>query len=99
MSRVYLGASKSDGISTSFLEALATGAYPIQTSTSCAGEWVENGAKASIVSTNEAEILSELRIVLQNFKLLEDAQITNVALAKSSLSFEKIAQITRTFYL
>ena len=30
-SRVYVGASRSDGISTSFLEAMSQGAYPIQT--------------------------------------------------------------------
>jgi hypothetical protein len=32
--KIYIGASRSDGISTSFLEALVLGAYPIQTNTS-----------------------------------------------------------------
>ena len=35
-SRIYIGISLSDGISTSLLEAMATGCYPIQTGTSCA---------------------------------------------------------------
>lgn len=99
ISRVYVGASKSDGISTSFLEALATGAYPIQTSTSCAGEWVKDGARGSIVSTDEADILFELKKVLHDFELLEKAQIINSKLASSRLSFEKISKVTETFYL
>jgi glycosyltransferase involved in cell wall biosynthesis len=98
VSRVYMGASRSDGISTSFLEALATGAYPIQTSTSCAGEWVKDGAQGSIVSTDENKILFELRTVLNDFELLENAQSANLKLARERLSFEKISQITKTFY-
>lgn len=43
-SRVYIGCSISDGISTTFLESLIAGSYPIQTSTSCANEWIEKGA-------------------------------------------------------
>jgi hypothetical protein len=46
-SRVYIGASISDGISTSFLEALVYGAFPIQTNTSCSNEWFEKGALGS----------------------------------------------------
>ena len=37
-SRIYLGVSVSDAISTSMLEALAMGAFPIQTNTSCCNE-------------------------------------------------------------
>jgi hypothetical protein len=47
-SRIYIGASRSDGISTSFLEALVLGAYPIQTNTSCGNEWVEKGFHAQL---------------------------------------------------
>ena len=41
--KVYIGISLSDGISTSLLEAMAMGAFPIQTNTSCAEEWIEDG--------------------------------------------------------
>jgi len=40
-SRVFVGISMSDGISTTMLEAMSRGAFPIQTNTSCAGEWLE----------------------------------------------------------
>ena len=36
---VYVGVSMSDGISTSLVEALAMGAYPVQTNTACTSEW------------------------------------------------------------
>jgi glycosyltransferase involved in cell wall biosynthesis len=42
-SRIYVGISLSDGISTSLLEAMAMGAFPIQTSTACVDEWFADG--------------------------------------------------------
>jgi len=38
-SKIYVGLSESDGISTSMLEAMAMGAIPVQTSTACCDEW------------------------------------------------------------
>ena len=38
-SAIYIGLSASDGISTSMLEAMAMGAIPVQSSTSCCNEW------------------------------------------------------------
>jgi hypothetical protein len=42
-SRLYVGVSLSDGLSTSAIEAMAMGAFPIQSSTSCASEWFIDG--------------------------------------------------------
>jgi hypothetical protein len=97
-SRIYLGASKSDGISTSFLEALGTGAFPIQTSTSCAGEWVESGAHAGIVQPSKLAIEMKLNQVIDNFALLDAAQEKNLKVAKKRLSHDAIAKITQDFY-
>jgi glycosyltransferase involved in cell wall biosynthesis len=97
-SRVYVGASRSDGISTSFLEALNYGCYPIQTNTSCAGDWIELGADASIVSQNISEIEGNLIMALKNDELVDRAQIKNLAVAKEFLGFEKISKIAKTFY-
>ena len=66
-SRVYIGCSSSDGVSTSFLEALINGAYPIQTSTSCANDWVEKGAVASIIPLNSDILFQELDLALLFF--------------------------------
>ncbi len=97
-SRIYIGASKSDGVSTSFLEALATGAFPIQTSTSCAGEWVESGARAGIVQPKKAAIEEKLKQVLYDFETLREAQEKNLELARERLSFATISKITCEFY-
>jgi glycosyltransferase involved in cell wall biosynthesis len=38
-SRIHVSLAESDGISTSILEAMAMGAIPVQTSTTCCDEW------------------------------------------------------------
>ena len=97
-SRVYVGASRSDGISTSFLEALNYGCYPIQTDTSCAGDWKELGAEASIVSQDSNEIENNLIIALRDDDLVDRAQIKNLAVAKQHLGFDQISKVAKTFY-
>ena len=95
---VYIGCSKSDAISTSFLEALAHGVYPIQTNTSCAGEWINKGAIGSVVSLNSALIKKELLAVLANKALLNKAYRSNIVFAKQNLNYEKIQKTSKVFY-
>jgi glycosyltransferase involved in cell wall biosynthesis len=97
-SRIYLGASRSDGISTSFLEALNFGCYPIQTDTSCAGDWEKLGAVASIVPQNVSIVTDELIRSLTDDELVDSAQIQNMEVSKQHLSFEKVRSIATTFY-
>jgi glycosyltransferase involved in cell wall biosynthesis len=96
---IYLGISKSDGLSTSFLEALIHGVYPIQTNTSCASELIHDGAIGSIVGTEVDEIYNELERVYRNKKLLESARISNYSLARITLDERLIREIARDFYL
>ena len=59
--RIYLGLSKTDGISTSAIEALSQGAFPIQTSTSCLSEWVQDGLTGKLISsTTPAEVQTSI---------------------------------------
>ena len=97
-SRIYLGASRSDGISTSFLEALNFGCYPIQTDTSCAGDWKKLGAVASVVPQNVSIITDELIKSLTDDELVDVAQKINMELSNKYLSFENIKAIALTFY-
>jgi hypothetical protein len=97
-SRIYLGASRSDGISTSFLEALNFGCYPIQTDTSCAADWKKLGAVASVVPQNVSIITDELIRSLTDDELVDSAQKLNVEVSKQHLSFEKVKAIALTFY-
>lgn len=57
--RAYLGVSISDAISTSMLEAMATGAFPIQTNTSCCDEWIEDGKTGFTIPPDDAALIAE----------------------------------------
>jgi glycosyltransferase involved in cell wall biosynthesis len=96
---IYLGVSKSDGLSTSFLEALIHGVYPIQTNTSCASELIHDGAIGSIVGTDVDQIYNELERVYRDKELLESARISNYSLARITLDENLISRIARDFYL
>jgi hypothetical protein len=97
-SRVYIGASRSDGISTSFLEAIIFGCYPIQTTTSCANEWVSLGTKASLVGQSTDEISHELKKALKDDALVDWAFKENQLVAKEKLDAEVVRKIALTFY-
>ena len=98
-SRIYIGCSESDGVSTSFLEALTTGTYPIQTGTSCANEWVMKGAVASIIELTESSLLSAIREALSGDSVVDDASRVNFSISKKYLSNEVIAHSAQLFYL
>jgi glycosyltransferase involved in cell wall biosynthesis len=57
----YVGASRSDGISTSVLEAMSAGAIPIQTSSSCAAEWFVDGETGFSIHPDRLE---EIKVAL-----------------------------------
>jgi len=95
--RIYIGASRSDGISTSFLEALCLGAYPIQTDTSCANEWIDLGFFGSIISPSSPEILTALN-ESYFFEDLNNKRIQNLENAKIYLSYSRIQKNALKFY-
>lgn len=97
-SRIYIGCSESDGISTSFLEALVNGAYAIQTGTSCANEWVQKGASASIVRLVPAELQAAIENSLSDDQLVDQAAIKNRLLAERELSSQVIKRQALTYY-
>jgi hypothetical protein len=96
-SRIYIGASRSDGISTSFLEALCLGAFPIQTDTSCANEWIELGFFGSIIQPDTSEIFTAINVNYFN-KELENKRIQNLESAKRYLSYDLIQSQAIKFY-
>lgn len=85
--RVYLGISMSDGISTSLLEALASGAFPIQSDTSCADEWIEDGQNGFIVPWDNVDRITErLRQSLVDDVLVDSAAELNLEISRNRLS-------------
>lgn len=77
-SRVAIGLSISDGIPSSFLEALLGGAFPVQSFTACATEWVVDGVGAILVDpTDVTSIAGAIRRALTDDKLVDAAQVLN----------------------
>jgi hypothetical protein len=97
-SRIYIGCSISDGISTSFLEALTKGVYPIQTNTSCAGEWIDNGAVASLINLDIGQLGEALNMAATDNKVVDFAAKKNLEVASNLLATAKITPIAQQFY-
>jgi len=98
-SRVYIGISLSDGISTSLLESMATGCFPIQTSTACADEWIVDEQTGYLISSlNENVIADRIKSCLTDDALVDRASIRNSAVTRARLDQESLLQITRTYY-
>jgi len=99
--RVSIGLSISDAISTSMLEAMVMGAFPIQSWTSCADEWIVDGINGLLVPPEDPEIVENaLRRVLLDDELVMRAAKRNLELANERLGHgllkEKAVNLYRT---
>jgi glycosyltransferase involved in cell wall biosynthesis len=76
--RAYLGLSIADGICTSFLEAMAMGAFPIQSHTACANEWVWEGETGLLVPPEDPHLVAAaLKRALTDDELVDRAAVKN----------------------
>jgi glycosyltransferase involved in cell wall biosynthesis len=96
--RIYLGVSLSDGISTSLLEAMAGGAFPIQTSTSCADEWIVNGVSGFLVNPSVDNICQALLVASTDDDLVDKASEINLRVARERLDSTTINEKLKKFY-
>jgi glycosyltransferase involved in cell wall biosynthesis len=84
--RLSLGLSIGDGISTSMLEAMLMGAFPIQSDTACGSEWLVDGQTGLIVPAEEPEAVERaLRKALLDDGLVDRALEANWAVARERL--------------
>jgi len=91
-SRISLGLSISDAISISFLEALVMGSFPIQSDTSCAGEWIVDGETGILVPPEDPQIIAAaIRRALTDDVLVDAAAISNAETAATRLDKREIA--------
>jgi glycosyltransferase involved in cell wall biosynthesis len=96
--RVYLGLAISDGLSTSMVEAMSYGAFPIQSQNSSAPEFLTNGVTGGVVDPwNLQEVASLLKTALTNDKLVDQAAISNREIVNYKYSWEigvsKLAEV------
>jgi glycosyltransferase involved in cell wall biosynthesis len=98
-SRIYVGLSISDAISTSLLEAMVMGAFPIQSGTSCANEWIEDGVSGLIVPPEDPHLVAQaLRRALVDNELVDRAAECNAQVCTEHLAYEKIQAQATDFY-
>jgi|GEM_PF-281538 len=97
--RLHIGLSASDAISTSFLECLIMGCFPIQSDTSCGNEWAEHGKSAFFVPAEDPqEIAKFIRQALRDDKLVDKAAEINWQTAQARLPQGLLKRQTIAFY-
>jgi len=97
--KVYIGISKSDGISTSLLESMALGAFPIQSNTSCANEWILNKRTGYILPPGDIKLISKkILLAINNDKQVNLAAKLNWNTIVKKADSNKIKKIIRKIY-
>ena len=91
--RVSIALSMSDGVSTSFLEALLMGSFPLQSWTSCANEWITDGETGILLPPDDLdEAARALRRALTDDHLVDAAAEANWRTAQERLDAGDLAR-------
>lgn len=99
LARIHIGLSISDGISQSLLESMVMGAFPIQSNTACANEWVEDGKNGLLVPPEDPHIIAEaLRRAIIDDDLVDQAVAMNDEIVRQRLSYAHIQSQTIEMY-
>lgn len=88
---LYIGLSKSDGISASMIEAMANGAVPIQSNSSCGGEWLEESVGGYLVSYDDVPGIADLIVkIIGNPGFQSQAALKNFNSLSKKLDPKKV---------
>ena len=97
--RISVGLSLGDGISTSLLEAMIMGSFPIQSRSSCAQEWMVDGVNALFVPPNDPdEVAVALYRALGDDGLVDRADELNQRLARERFDLSVTVPQATAFY-
>ena len=97
--RISIGLSTGDAISTSLLESMVMGSFPIQSWTACADEWIEDGRTGLLVPPDDPEIVeAAVRRTLSDDALVDCAAEENLQVAEERLDRERIRPMAIDFY-
>jgi hypothetical protein len=98
--RASIGLSISDAISTSLLEAMIMGSFPIQSNTGCGDEWIECGENGLLVHPESPEeVAAALRRALTDDAMVDRAAETNARLAAERLDKSVVGPMAVEMYL
>jgi hypothetical protein len=91
--------SKSDGVPASMLEAMANGAVPIQSDTSAADEWLEQGQGGFLVKWDDVKTIKEKLIyIVKTPEFRESVARTNFEKLKSTIDSEMTLDVALQTY-
>jgi hypothetical protein len=97
--RLFIGLSISDGLPASLLEAMAMGAFPVQSGTSTADEWIEDGRTGILVPPEDPEDVEKAIIrALSDDRLVDEAARINLETVIKRLNRDKIKKEVRELY-
>jgi hypothetical protein len=97
--RISIGLSITDAISTSLLEAMVMGSFPIQSDTSCANEWFEDSRTGILVKPEDPENVEKaIRKALADDDLVNRAAQLNYDMLFSRLEYSKIKNMVVSIY-
>ncbi len=97
--RISIGLSISDSISTSVLEAMAMGSFPIQSWTSAADEWIKDGESGILVPPEDPDqIAKAIIIALSDDDLVDKAAEKNWETVRKRLDYNDLKQKTINSY-
>jgi len=97
--RVSIGISIADGLSTSFLEALTMGSFPIQSCTAAADEWIEDGVGGFIVPPEDENLIAERLIrAVSDDALVDRAAEINWRVVQERLDVNKVTETIAAYY-
>ena len=87
--RIYIGLAVSDGLSTSMVEAMNFGAFPIQSEISAASDFIEHGVNGFIVDPWDINGIAHLVMSAStDHGLVDSAQITNREIVKKKYDLD-----------
>jgi len=97
--RISIGLSISDAISTSLLEAIVMGSFPIQSWTSCGNEWIEDNRTGILVPPDDPDVVENaIRKALSDDNLVNTAAKINWLTSIERLNANSLKRKTLEFY-
>jgi hypothetical protein len=95
----FIGLSTSDGLPASTIEAIGAGAVPIQSNTSCAGDWISSGSSGFLVDYSDVNtVVKDLQLIIENAPVFSGNAALQAARVKADFAPERIKLLADKTY-